>query len=376
MDPQQHDTKNANPSRVALYMPSLDGGGAERVMVTVANALVEQGHAVDLVLVKAKGDYGDLVHRDVRVVDLNASRILASLPKLVRYLRERRPDAMLSTLFFTNVISTWACRWVEVSPPLVLREANTISAKGAHAASRKFRLMPYFARWFYPWADRVVTVSEAAGDDLIEVTGISEEKVRTIYNPVVTENLKQKAREPVDHPWFREEAPPVVLGAGRLEKQKDFETLIRAFSRVHRDTTARLVILGKGSRKQQLEEMADALGVGDDVLLPGFVDNPFKYMARANVFALSSQFEGLPGVLIQAMASGCPVVSTDCPSGPREILKEGQYGPLVPVGDPEALAEGIRTVLADPPSTSTMKESAERFREEQAVEKYILELLP
>jgi glycosyltransferase involved in cell wall biosynthesis len=344
-------------------------------MVTVANALVEQEHAVDLVLVTAKGDYGELVHEDVRVVDLDASRIFASVPALVRYLREHRPDAMLSTLSFTNVVSTWACRWVESPPRLVLREANTISAKSAHAADRKFRLMPYLARWFYPWADRVVTVSKAAGDDLTEVTGLAEEKVRTIYNPVVTENLKEQAREPVDHPWFQTEAPPVVLGAGRLEKQKDFGTLIRAFSRVRKDVAARLVVLGRGSRKERLRTLAEELGVGDDVLLPGFVDNPFKYMAKASVFVLSSRFEGLPGVLIQAMATGCPVVSTDCPSGPREILKNGQYGPLVPVGKPKALAEGIQTVFADPPSTSTIKKRANRFTEESSVERYERELL-
>jgi glycosyltransferase involved in cell wall biosynthesis len=215
-----------------------------------------------------------------------------------------------------------------------------------------------------------VTVSEAAGKDLIEVTGIAEEKVRTIYNPVVTENLKEKAREPVGHAWFQDDAPPIVLGAGRLEEQKDFETLIRAFSRVRRDTEARLVILGKGSLKHSLKRLAGSLGVGDDVWLPGFVDNPFKFMARSSVFALSSRFEGLPGVLIQAMATGCPVVSTDCPSGPREILKDGKYGPLVPVGDVEALADGIRNVLGNPPETETMKERANAFSEVKAIKKY------
>ena len=368
------NARTQNRSRIALYVPNLSGGGAERVMVTVANALVEEGHAVDLVLVKAKGDYTDLLDDGVRVVDLEASRILASLSKLIRYLRAQRPDALLSTLFFTNVMATLACWWVEDPPRLVLREANTVSAKGAQADHWKYRLMPILSRWFYPWADRVVTVSEAAGDDLIEVTGLAEEKVRTIYNPVVTENLKEQAREPVDHPWFQTEAPPVVLGAGRLEKQKDFGTLIRAFSRVRTDRAARLVVLGRGSRKERLRTLADELGVRDDVLLPGFVDNPFKYMAEASVFVLSSRFEGLPGVLIQAMATGCPVVSTDCPSGPREILKNGQYGPLVPVGEPKALAEGIQTVFADPPSTRTMKRRANRFSRENSTERYSHEL--
>lgn len=364
-----------NRSRIALYVPNLSGGGAERVMVTVANALSERGHDVDLVLVKVEGDYTDLLEDSVRIVDLDASRILASLPALIRYLREHRPDALLSTLFFTNVVATWACRWVEDPPRLVLREANTVSAKGAQADHWKYRLMPYLSKWFYPWADRVVTVSEAAADDLVQVTGINRDKARTIYNPVVTDTLERQAQEPVDHPWFGEGTPPVVLGAGRLERQKDFETLIQAFEQVRRERDARLVILGRGSRKEKLQELAASLGLADDVLLPGFVDNPFKYMRRADIFVLSSRFEGLPGVLIQAMATGTPVVSTNCPSGPREILKEGEYGPLVPVGDSRALSDGIQAVLADSPSSKTMKNAADRFRRENAVQRYLDELV-
>jgi glycosyltransferase involved in cell wall biosynthesis len=230
--------------------------------------------------------------------------------------------------------------------------------------------MPYLARWFYPWADAVVTVSNAAGEDLVQITEISPEKVQTIYNPVVTDDLKEKAAEPVEHPWFQPEAPPVILGAGRLERQKDFETLIRAFRHVRTDRPARLIILGRGSLKEQLQGLAQSLGVGDDVLLPGFVNNPFTYMARSSVFVLSSRFEGLPGVLIQAMATGCPVVSTDCPSGPREILIDGELGPLVPVGDVEGLARGILETLDDPPDSRFLKDEAERFSDTAAVEAY------
>jgi glycosyltransferase involved in cell wall biosynthesis len=199
--------------------------------------------------------------------------------------------------------------------------------------------------------------------------------VTTIYNPVVTDELLEKAREPLDHPWFVEDAPPVILGVGRLEPQKDFETLIRAFHRVQSEREPRLVILGKGSERAKLERLVQSLGMDNSVQMPGFVDNPFQYMARADVFALSSRFEGLPGVLIQAMATGCPVVSTDCPSGPREILEDGRWGALVPVEDEEALAVAILGTIDSPHCLDELRERAQAFSASQAVDQYLDVLL-
>jgi glycosyltransferase involved in cell wall biosynthesis len=227
------------------------------------------------------------------------------------------------------------------------------------------------ARRYFREAEAILAVSNGVADDLAAVAALPRQAIRTIYNPVVTPDLQARASAPLDHPWFAPGAPPVLLGVGRLAAQKDFATLIRAFARVRARRPVRLMILGEGKKRRELEELADSLGVRQDLALPGFEENPFAYMARAAVFVLSSAYEGLPGVLIQAMASGCPVVSTDCPSGPMEILEHGSYGPLVPVGDDIAMAEAIQTVLDAPPSQERLRVRAAEFSMDRAVEQHL-----
>jgi glycosyltransferase involved in cell wall biosynthesis len=205
----------------------------------------------------------------------------------------------------------------------------------------------------------------------------------TIYNPVVTAELFKMAREVPDHPWFESGAPPVVLGVGRLARQKDFPTLLQAFARLRSERPVRLMILGQANnqrttveRQAELRALAGKLGVADEVALPGFVHNPYAYMAHAAVFVLSSRFEGLPTVLIEALACGLPVVSTDCPNGPAEILENGKYGALVPVGDAFALAKAISATLDAPPDRGQLRTRALVFTVDQAVEKYEKVLFP
>jgi glycosyltransferase involved in cell wall biosynthesis len=225
-------------------------------------------------------------------------------------------------------------------------------------------------RRYYPWADEIVAVSQGVADDLLELTDLPPSKVRVLPNPVVTPELVQRAAEPLDDPWFTAGAAPVVLGAGRLDQQKDFPTLIRAFAAVRSRRPARLVILGEGPERGQLESLVEELGITADVRLPGFVSNPFSYMARAAVFVLSSAWEGMPGVLIQAMACGAPVVATDCESGPREALAGGKYGRLVPVGDHLALADAIAGTL-DALRPSLPPEALEPYTREGAADRYL-----
>ena len=350
--------KIVNPQRrIAIFMPSLFGAGGQRSMLNLAHGIAECGYAVDLVLAQVEGEFVAEVRRPVRVVDLKASRALTSLPALVRYLRRERPEALLSVFGYVNVIALWAWRVAHVPTRLFVNEQNTVSCEAGNASSRRSRLIPRLIKRFYPWANGIVVVSQGVRDDLAQLTNMSRERITVIYNPSVVEaEVREKAQAALDHPWFKSGEPPVLLAVGRLQVQKDYPTLIRAFAQVRQSRPARLLILGEGKERPMLEALIKELGLEHDVSLPGFVMNPYAYMGRASLFVLSSRWEGLPTVLIEALCCGAPVVSMDCPSGPREILKDGKYGPLVPVGDADALARAIETTLegkmARPPSES------------------------
>ena len=361
-------------SSLAIFLPCLYGGGVERVLVNlmrgfVEQGLVEQGLKIDLVLAFVEGPYLSLVPPEVRIVDLECKRLRASLPALVRYLKENKPAVLLTAMEDTNLIALWSRVLAGVSTRVVVSVHNTLSQESQNATQLKRRMAPYFARLFYPWADAVVTVSEGAAEDLARL-GLSKEQIKVIYNPVVTPDLFKKITEPPDHPWFEPGSPPVILGVGRLEKQKDFPTLIRAFAQMHKQRPARLMILGEGKDRPDLEALVQELGLEDDVALPGFVANPFAYMASSAVFVLSSLYEGLPTVLIEAIAVGTRVVSTDCPSGPTEILENGRYGKLVAVGDIKGMAEAIVSTLEEPPDSESLQLKAAEFSLEKAVAKY------
>jgi glycosyltransferase involved in cell wall biosynthesis len=338
---------NRKVDHVAIFFPNLCGGGAERVMMDLARGFVQQGVNVDMVLANAKGPYLREVHKGVRVVDLGTNRVFYSLPKLVHYMRSERPTAMISTLNHANIIAIWARRIAGVPIHLAIRQANTATISTVNASKIRERLMPFLMRLFYPWADVIIANSNGVAEDLIERIGIPAEKVRVIYNPVLTTDMAEKAEETLDHPWFSPGQPPVILGAGRLTKQKDFPTLIHAVALVRHKLAVRLMILGEGEERSRLKAIVKELGMEQDTELPGFVVNPYKFMKHASIFVLSSRWEGLPNALIQALALGIRVVSTDCPSGPAEILDGGKWGRLVPISDPKSLASAIMAALND-----------------------------
>lgn len=356
---------NAFSGDIALFMPSFRGGGAERVMVTLARQFVEAGLRVDLVVAQKEGVYLPQVPDSARIIDLGAGRILTALWPLARYLRRERPRAMLSALSHANVIAVWARSLACTSTRLVLSEHTAASLSTAHSRQRRARILPVFMRRAYPRAEAIVAVSDAAADDLARLIGLARERITRIYNPVVTPELFELAARPLDHPWFAPGSPPVVLGVGRLTPAKDFQTLIRAFARMRRERRARLVILGEGDERGGLESLVRELGLDADVELSGFVANPWRYMARASVFALASRWEGFGNVLVEAMACGCPVIATDCAGGPREILDSGRHGILVPVGDPAALANAIAAQL-DHPLRDTIVARARLFSADAA----------
>ncbi|MFB2974890.1 glycosyltransferase [Microseira sp. BLCC-F43] len=333
-------------TRVAFYLRLLYGGGAERAMVNLANHMAKQGLKVDFVLNKKDGPYLSFVSPEVRIVDLQAPQMLGVIPKLARYLRHERPVALVSALHFTNEVAIWAKYLSGTSTRIVVSEHNHLSLHAQHPTGKRDRFAPLLAKLSYPWADDVVAVSQGVAKDLATTTGLPQQRIQTIHNPIIRPELFEKAKEPVDHPWFNPGEPPVILGAGRLVEQKDFPTLIRAFAIVRQAQAARLTILGSGKEREKLNTLVKELGIENDVAFLGFAQNPYAYMAKASVFVLSSIEEGLPTVLIEAMAVGTPVVSTNCESGPDEILDNGKYGELVPVGDPDAIAMAILKILS------------------------------
>jgi glycosyltransferase involved in cell wall biosynthesis len=357
--------------RIAFFTRDLAAGGVARVIVNLSNGFIDCGHPVDVVLARARGPFVEQLVDDVRVVDLGVGRSLASIPGLVRYLRYEKPLALLACQDGANVVALWS-KWLAGGSTRVLVSIHTNVSQNARAATKaRGRLIPYFIRWFYGWADDVIAVSEGVADDVAGIAGLDRQRIHVIYNPVDTDHVKALAAEPLQHPWFGPGGPPVVVSAGRLTRQKDFPSLLRAFARIRQSRPARLMILGEGEERASLENLARELDCQDAVALPGFVPNPYPYMAAGGVFVLSSAWEGFGNVLIEAMALGVPVVSTDCPSGPAEILGGGRYGTLVPVSDVDALARAIAATLDDPPETSHSIERATSFSCEQITSQYL-----
>lgn len=362
--------------RLALFLPSLEPGGVQRVMVNLAEGALQRGLAVDLVLVRATGPFLSQLPDGARAIDLDAKRVLASLPALVRYLRHEQPDALLAAQPHCNLVALWSKFLYPGSTRIFVSEHNSFRNDMLHARRESDRFFPPLMRLFYPYASEIIAVSEGVADDIAQVTRLERQSMRVIYNPIVFPHLFQMANQPLNEPWFESGQPPVILNVGRLFEQKDQATLLRAFAFMRARRPARLVILGEGEYRQHLQNLAVELGIHEDVAMPGFKSNPFQYMARSAVFVLSSAWEGFGNVLVEALACGTQVVSTDCESGPAEILAGGMFGRLVPTGDPSSLAAALEAALDVPISPALLRERANDFSINAIVPQYLGLLFP
>ncbi len=357
--------------KIGIFVSFSGQGGVEKIILTLAEGLADLGCVVDLLLVKAMGLYAGDIPPFINVRRLNATHTFSSLPALVSYLRERRPVGLLAAKDRANQVALLAKFVAQVPTRLVVRMGTTTSTALGNSRWLKRNVWNLPIRLLYPLADGIVAVSHGVAADLAAITRLPPERFTVIPNPVVSERLYTMAGEPLSHPWFQEGKPPVFLGAGRLTRQKDFPTLIRAFALVRREVVSRLVILGEGIDREALLKLAESLGIRDDVDLPGFVRNPYPFMAKASVFVLSSIWEGSPNVLTEAMALGTPVVATDCPSGPREILGKALYGPLVPMGDVSVMAIAMKETLLNPPRRDVLIRAVEEYRVERSCRHYL-----
>jgi glycosyltransferase involved in cell wall biosynthesis len=362
---------NPAPPTIAVFIPSLRGGGVERNMLNLTRGMADAGHAVDLVLVSAEGPFLKMVDERVRVIDLKSSRVISALPRLIRYLKDARPEFLLSGMGHANIIAVIARRLAGVNCRLVVSEHTLPSVIAKVASTPLSKTVPLLSRWFYPRADAVVVVSEDVGRDLREASGLREVLITVIPNPVVTPELKAELARKAEHRFFAEGSPPVILGIGRLSHEKGFDVLIRAFGLVLESTDARLLIVGEGEDRPMLEALVSELGLQEMVDLPGFVNAVPSYMGQAAVVAMPSRIEGFGNALVEAMAGGVSVVATDCPGGPSDILEKGKYGPLVPFDNPGALAAGIEKALRDPVPADVLKSRAAEYTLERVVAQYL-----
>jgi glycosyltransferase involved in cell wall biosynthesis len=361
------------PGTILIFMQDLEGGGAERVALLLANRLAEIGHRIVLVLVRRQGRFLKLVSPKVEVVALRTRRTAFAWWELGRLIRRERPDIVLSHLTHVNVAAVIAGLLTGRARHTVVVEHNQFDRNYGLLKSLPVKLAYRLVRFVYPRAGAVVSVSEGVEEALRRAAGLKLDDGYVIYNPIVHAGIYRHAAEPPDHPWLSPaRTVPVVLAVGSLTPQKDYPTLLAALAELGRRRPVRAVICGEGPERPALEAMAESLGLRDVVDFPGFSQNPFALMRAANALVLSSRWEGLPTVLVEGLACGATIVATDCPSGPREILADGRFGYLARVGDAADLAARIEEALGHPIPPLLLRQRAEDFSVDKAIETYCL----
>ena len=364
--------QRSSPVDVAILLPDMRGGGAERVCLNLANNFVDRGLSVDMVVMQEAGDLLPLLDSRVNLIELGANRMVGVLLPLIRYLRQTRPSSLIANMWPLTVISVLARTVSRCKTRLVLVEHTTLSRSESIASPLHYSALRVSMRVLAPCADARVTVSNGVADDLATMTGLRRDRISTIYNPIV----KSTTLKPGSTGVIGTSSIPTILNVGALKAEKDQVTLLRAFQLLVAGMEARLVILGEGELRGELEALAVELGIADRVSMPGFALDPSQAYETASLFVLSSAAEGFGNVLVEALEHGVPVVSTDCPSGPREILEGGRYGTLVHVSDPQALADAMRDALSRAHDSEGLKRRAQDFSVEKAANSYLDLVLP
>jgi glycosyltransferase involved in cell wall biosynthesis len=365
--------KSDTPLKIVVLAPSITKtfGGAERILFNLSRQWTLLGHDVTIFTIRSDEETLSLISKNVPIHNITKGTGPLRIYSIVKYLNSKKPDLLITSIFSNNVIAVICKYLVGYHLKVVIREASNYPFASKKHLDLRDQMYKFFMPIVYPRADGAIAISKSI--EILYKTRylVPENKIKRIYNPTITQELKTMSTHPVDQDELFESGVPTILGAGRLTEQKDFETLIRAFAILRDKKKARLIILGEGDQRDYLENLASQLGLKGDVFLPGFKHNPFAYMSRADLFVLSSIYEGLPNVLIEALACGTPVVSTDCESGPREILDNGRYGKLVPMKEPEIMAEAMFETLENPLSKDILQNRANYFSDERQALEYI-----
>jgi glycosyltransferase involved in cell wall biosynthesis len=355
---------------IAIYLTDLRVGGAERLSVNLAKSFAARGMQVTFVLHQRVGELLVDVPATIEVVSLRAPRSLLALPRLMKFLRERQTDILLSQTGFNNIVAILAKSAIACDTRVVACQHSVLSAESAHHANWQHRLLPLLYRFLLGWADATVAVSAGVAADLSARAKIPRGRIDVIYNAAISPDFEDEAAVPVNHPWF-DGSLPVLLAVGRLAPEKDFATLLYAFEKLSRRQRARLVVLGDGPEYDSLVRLSAKLGIENIVDFRGFEPNPFRYMKRAAALVSSSRYEGFGNVLVEALACGTAVISTDCPCGPAEILDGGRFGKLIPVGDVNALADAMECALFAGPDALASRARALEFALDPIADQYV-----
>lgn len=365
------NTEKSTP-RIAIFAATSGHSGVDRIIRNLVPELAARGVRVDVLKVAGHGPHVDVQGLEsVRIVELGSRHANTSLLPLIRYLRRVRPDVMLSDKDRVNRTALWACRLAGVDTRRVVRFGTTVSVNLLGKNRLERWAQTFSIKRFYRQADAVVVPSQGVKDDLVSVFGLPDELVSVVPNPIVTGGFESLAAASVTWPWADGEDVRVVIGVGELSERKDFATLLRAFARVRSTRVCRLLLVGDGRQRSALATLAETLEVADDVHFTGFVDNPYPYIRRSDVLALTSRWEGMGVVLAEALALGVQVVSTDCPSGPREVLQDGRVGFLASVGDVDAVATSLLRALDEPFPKQVLTAAADSYRVERSVDQYM-----
>lgn len=365
-------TENTPAQRkIVMILADLARGGVGKTRAHLANEFARRGIHVDLLLARRSSPYLNIINASVRVLDIPTSHALFGVPWLAWFLRRERPDVVLTHRSRINTLALRASKLACTHTPIYTTLNTNLSSQLASLSSVKSSNQLAQMRRDFPQNDGLIAVSSGVANDAEKLLSLKKERIKVIYDPVVTHAIFELAKQPPNHPWISD-SPAPFIAIGRLEPQKEFSTLINAYHKLKKEGYKnRLIILGEGKLRPQLEAHIASLELNNHISLPGFVTNPYAYIARSSMLIMSSAWEGLGDVLVEALALGTPVVSTDCPSGPSEILDGGRYGRLVPVGDATALAEAIMATLLSPLPAETLKLAAERFRLECVADEYL-----
>jgi len=348
------------PPRISILTHDIGGGTFTNLCTALVRGFQELGAECQLVVLNASE--AELSrYPDISIVTLNVKRTAFSLLPTARYLREHRPDVLLPMPWYFNIVAVWARYLAGVPTKVILGEHNIISLEAGieHRDKPHLRFLPILMRYVYPHSDGLIGVSKDTITDLVDTLKIAADiPMRVVLNPINRDRVQQLAQEPIDHPWFQNHDLPVIVTAARLAKQKQLDGLLQAFAQVTQVTPARLLILGEGPLRAELESLCQELDIKDSVWMPGYNTNPYRYMAAADVFVLASAWEGCPIALQEAMGCGAAVVVTDAPGGMKDIIEYGKHGVLVPTGNPDALAKGLLQILTNPDLKQHYQEQA------------------